>query len=97
MNYSHQYKQTYQSLPEKLAAHYPELNFSNHCYLRIALDNTVEAKWDTIISRPAYKNLKEEQLNNIRALLQRYFDDKALLLEHNQNSLRWRKKAKRER
>lgn len=94
MNYSEQYKNIYQSLPEKLAEHYPQLNLDNHCYLRIALDNTFKARWDTVISRPAYKNLNEKQINKLRALLNSYFNNKELLLEHNQNSLRWRNKKK---
>jgi len=38
------YESAYQSLPEKLVEQYTDLNFENHCYLRIALDNTFQAK-----------------------------------------------------
>lgn len=86
------YKDIYQSLPEQLAAHYPDLNFENHCYLRIALDNTLQAKWDTKISRPAYKHLTEKQIISVREFLQAYLNNRALLLRHNENSLLWRKK-----
>lgn len=40
------YLKAYQSLPEKLAEKYIDLNFENHCYLRIAQDNAFETKWD---------------------------------------------------
>lgn len=92
MNYSEAYFNTYQNLPEKLAKQYANLRFDNHCYLRIALDNTFKAKWDTVIKRPAYKNLSGEQKNKVLSLLQKYQSDQELLLIHNQNSLRWRKK-----
>ena len=93
MTYTKGYFQAYQHLPETLVAQYPQLNFDNHCYLRIALDNTFQAKWDTKIKRPAYKNLNEEALKQVIALLETYRTDKHLLLTHNQNSLNWRKKA----
>ena len=82
--------EAYQGLPEKLASHYINLNFDNHCYLRIALDNTLGVKWDTKISRPAYRNLTMEQLNSVIHLLRRYFYDEALLLQHNTRSLEYR-------
>jgi len=94
MPYSRQYHDTYQNLPEKLPKIYPELNFDNHCYLRIALDNTFSAKWDIKINRPAYKNLNDNQLEEVLKLLQQYQTKKDLLLEHNQNSLIWRRKSK---
>ncbi|MEM6517352.1 MAG: acetyltransferase [Bacteroidota bacterium] len=92
MPYSQQYHETYQNLPEELPKIYPDLNFDNHCYLRIALDNTFKAKWDTKIKRPAYKNLNKPQLEQVLLLLNRYKTDSGLLLRHNKNSLRWRGK-----
>ena len=92
MKYSETYYQTYQYLPEELAKQYGTLRFDNHCYLRIALDNTFQAKWDTVLKRPAYKNLNEAELQNVLKLLKMYKKDQELLLTHNQNSLQWRKK-----
>jgi len=86
------YQKAYLGLPEQLAKYYKDLNFHNHCYLRIALDNTVGCKWDTKISRPAYKNSTKEQLDNVLALLRRYQTDRALLLRHNEISLTYRGK-----
>ena len=86
------YQNAYLGLPEELAAKYPDLNFDNHCYLRIALDNTLGTKWDSQISRPAYKNLDESQLNEVRELLRKYKEDRELLLRHNAKSLGFRKK-----
>ena len=93
MNYSEAYYQTYKNLPEKLAEFYTDLQFDNHCYLRIALDNTTGGKWDTIIKRPAYKNLTEINREKVLKLLECYFHDKTLLLQHNQISLRYRNKT----
>lgn len=69
-----------------------ELNFRNHCYLRIAYDNSVNNKWDNVIAKPFIKNANEEQLNNAAFLLNKYTSDKELLLKHNLISLTFRKK-----
>ena len=69
-----------------------ELNFKNHCYLRIAYDNTANNKWDNVIAKPFIKNANEVQLNNALFLLNKYTSDKELLLEHNLISLAFRKK-----
>ena len=68
-----------------------ELNFRNHCYLRIAYDNSVNNKWDNVIAKPFIKNANEEQLNNAAFLLNKYTSDKELLLKHNLVSLAFRK------
>ncbi len=85
------YKEAYQNLPEKLAEQYKDLNFDNHCYLRIALDNTLKTRWDTLIKKPAYKNLNAEQLEQVVEHLRLYQQSEKLLFEHHQNSLDWRK------
>lgn len=69
-----------------------ELNFRNHCYLRIAYDNTVNNKWDNEIAKPFIKNANEKQLNNAVLLLNKYVTDKEILLKHNAVSLAFRKK-----
>ncbi len=71
-----------------------ELNFRNHCYLRIAFDNTIKQKWDLKIKSPFIKYASENQLINVLLLLNRYFSDKQLLLADNQKSLIYRKKNK---
>jgi len=75
-----------------LEERYPNRTFRNHCYWRIALDNVLEAKWDTMIQKPAYQNLSPEQLNKVLALLDAYLVNESLLLEHNQISLAYRRK-----
>lgn len=70
-----------------------ELNFRNHCYLRIAYDNTVQDKWDVIIKRPFTKYANEEQLTQVIQLLNTYVIDKDKLLIDNQQSLAFRKKS----
>ena len=71
-----------------------ELNFRNHCYLRIAYDNTVKNKWDIIVNKPFTKNATEEQLKDALLLLNKYVKDKQLLLSHNDLSLGFREKFK---
>lgn len=92
IKYSKSYLECYEGLPEKLAQQYSKLSFENHCYLRIALDNVFNTKWDTVISRPAYKHLSEQQRKNVVKLLKSYQEDKSLLLRHNALSLQYRKK-----
>lgn len=87
------YRNTYLGLPESLAEQYTELNFDNHCYLRIALDNALGAKWDTKIARPAYRNLTIAKRHEVLSLLRRYETDRPLLLQHNEISLSYRKQA----
>ena len=76
-----------------LDAHYAsELNFRNHCYLRIAYDNTVINKWDNVVAKPFIKNASEEQLNSVVELLKNYAKNKDLLTKHNLLSLAFRQK-----
>lgn len=70
-----------------------ELNFRNHCYLRIAYDNIVQNKWDIVIKRPFVKYATENQLQNAAAILQLYKSDKKRLLTDNEKSLGFRKNA----
>ena len=70
----------------------PELNFRNHCYLRIAYDNTVNNKWDITVKRPFTKYASEHQLETALNFLKLYLSDKKKLLNHNEISLAFRKK-----
>ncbi len=86
-------QEEYIKLGNELPNHYHELNFKNHCYWRIALDQVVGAKWNTVIPSPAYKNLSEEQLQKVVENLYLYIRDKKELMEHNKESLRYRRKT----
>lgn len=86
---------TTMQLANNLETQYPNLNFKNHCYLRIAYDNTVNAKWDTVVARPFKANASLEQVYRVVWLLMLYKTDKELLLQHNKNSLTFRKKYDR--
>ena len=70
-----------------------ELNLRNHCYLRIAYDNTVNNKWDIIIKRPFTKYASEHQLQTALDLMKLYKIDKNKLLDDNGISLAFRKKV----
>ena len=69
-----------------------ELNFRNHCYLRIAYDNTVNNKWDITVKRPFTKYASEHQLETALNFLKLYLSDKKKLLNDNEISLAFRKK-----
>ena len=92
MNYSKQYYETYQGIPEDLAKQYNDLPLDNHCYLRIGLDHVFQDKWDNKLKRPAYKNITKSKLNELLYILKKYKTDKKLLLNHNKESLQFRKK-----
>jgi hypothetical protein len=83
----------YFKLGNELPTNYPKKRFDNHCYWRIALDNTLGDKWDRLIDRPAYKNLSHEQLQQVISLLESYKTKEDLLVEHNEKSLQWRGKS----
>ncbi|MBC7525323.1 MAG: acetyltransferase [Flavobacterium sp.] len=70
-----------------------KLNFRNHCYLRIAYDNSVHDKWDLKVKRPFTKFATNEQLNNAICLLKIYLEDEVKLLRDNQKSLAFRKEV----
>ncbi len=95
MPFGADYYSTYQGWPERLVARYPELPFDDHCYLRIALDNTLGAKWDSKIRKPAYLHLSERKLSTVLSYFKTYFEDKGLLLEHHGRSLNFRNEWKR--
>ena len=81
-------------LSNSLDAQYAaELNFRNHCYLRIAYDNAVNNKWDNVIAKPFIKNANEDQLNVALILLNNYEKDKVMLNNHNLLSLKYRDKT----
>lgn len=83
------------ALANVLDAHYnQELDFRNHCYLRIAFDATVNIKWDTKVEKPFTKYASKSQLQNALDLLKSYLLDKQLLLIDNEKSLAFRENCK---
>ncbi|MEM8509999.1 MAG: hypothetical protein AAF717_19360 [Bacteroidota bacterium] len=95
MPFGPNYYRAYQGWPERLVAHYADLSFDHHCYLRIALDNTFGTRWDTKIRKPAYQNLSEAQLNSVLRYFRIYFEDRSQLMAHHQSSLNYRTQWKR--
>ncbi len=67
-----------------------ELNFRNHCYLRIAYDNTTQDKWDIRVAKPFVKYATNMQLQSAVDLLNKYSSDKLILLSDNDKSLNFR-------
>lgn len=82
-------------LADLLDTHYnTKLNFRNHCYLRIAFDNTVNDKWDTKVAKPFLKYATDAQLQNVFRLLTSYLLDEQIVLTDNKKSMAFRKKIK---
>jgi hypothetical protein len=79
-------------LANELEGIYPDLNFRNHCYLRIAYDNAVDGKWNTVVNRPFTENANLIQLTRVKWFLGMYKTDKELLVKHNKISITYRKK-----
>ena len=79
-------------LANDLEKQYTNLNFRNHCYLRIAYDNVLQAKWDTIIGRPFVAKATSDQIDQVNKLLVLYKTNKDLLIDHNKQSLTFRNK-----
>lgn len=85
-------------LSNELDIHYKsELNFRNHCYLRIAYDNTVNDKWDTIVKKPFTKYATEESLLKALAFLDDYKKNKNVLIADNDKSLNFRMISSKEK
>ena len=81
-------------LANLLDAYYgSELNFRNHCYLRIAYDCTMQSKWDLACKTPFIKYATNKNLQIAVALLNTYFIDKKRLLADNDKSLNFRKNS----
>jgi hypothetical protein len=83
---------TSMEIANELEEKYTDLNFKNHCYLRIAYDNVINSKWDTFICRPFTKKASAKQINDANLLLCLYLYNKDLLIRHNKISLTYRKK-----
>ena len=67
-----------------------ELNFRNHRYLRIAYDNAVNNKWDTVVQKPFVKYADINQLETAVNLLNQYKLAKNKLLLEDNKSLHFR-------
>lgn len=67
-------------------------NFRNHCYLRIAYDNTCGGKWDLLVNKPFVDNATPVQLTTAVEYLNRYKNDFEVLVSDNKKSLNFRKR-----
>ncbi len=66
-------------------------NFKNHCYWRIANDNAVNAKWNTVINKPFYKNVDYNTLLKSVTYLKTMLHDNEVIKVLNSRSLNYRK------
>lgn len=83
------------SLAMLLDKHYTDkTSFRNHCYLRIAYDNTCSDKWDNVVEKPFIKNASLPQLVSSLKNLKKYQQDFEVLVSDNKKSLNFRQKTK---
>ena len=69
---------------------------ANHCFLRIAYDNAVEARWDTVVARPAWRHLPLDTLAAAVVILDRIrTEGRPTLVRLNAASLGHRRRARR--
>ena len=69
---------------------------ADHCFLRIAYDNAVGARWDTVVTRPAWRHLSLDQLAAAVAILEQVLDKgRPALVTLNATSLDHRRRARR--
>lgn len=71
-----------------------ETTWRNHCYLRIAYDNAVDNKWNTVIKSPFIEFATDKQLKDALSNLKIYKTNKTRLEADNEKSLAFRKNAK---
>ncbi|MEM6590425.1 MAG: hypothetical protein AAF651_01030 [Cyanobacteria bacterium P01_C01_bin.73] len=62
----------------------------NHCFARIILDNICGQTWYSVIDRPAYKNMTDQQLKDAVALGQSFLANPQRCHRANQKSLQYR-------
>ncbi len=68
---------------------------ADHCFLRVAYDAAVGAKWDTAFARPAWRSLPLDRLDAALAVLQRIErEGPAALVTLNAASLAFRRAAR---
>ena len=63
----------------------------DHCFMRVCLDDALQAKWDTVVQRPAIHHLTNIQLEEAVSSAERIVNDPALLVVLNEASLRRRR------
>ncbi|MGI4747125.1 MAG: hypothetical protein ACRYGI_10655 [Janthinobacterium lividum] len=65
----------------------------DHCFMRVCLDVSLGARWDSVVPRPAIRTLSTAQLARAVAQAEAIMADPASLPELNRASLRMRHKA----
>lgn len=66
----------------------------DHCFMRVCLDHALGARWDTLVPRPALRNLSDSQLTRAIQIAEQLLAQPHLLPQFNQQSLLWRGKLK---
>ena len=67
----------------------------DHCFMRVCLDTSLGARWDTLVRRPAIWHLDLSQLAAAVAQAERVAAEPSLLPALNQASLALRRKRRR--
>ena len=68
----------------------------DHCFMRVCLDEALDAPWFELVQRPAIKHLTDAQLLAAIRVAEAILEAPGLLPELNARSLRRRKKARPE-
>ncbi|MEM1119515.1 MAG: hypothetical protein AAGJ18_03660 [Bacteroidota bacterium] len=77
-----------------LVRRYPQFNFQNHCYRRIAYDNVLGKKW-TERYQVFVQECTKVEIEAVIQKLESYRVDQATLLLDNEASLNWRRLARK--
>ena len=64
----------------------------DHCFMRVCLDVALDARWDTLVRRPATRHLTPAQLGRAVAIAEGIVADPAILPALNARSLALRRK-----
>ena len=86
------YRNQITKLTNALPIMYPELNFENHCYRRIAYDNVLEEKWSDKYPGSFVVFASRDELIQAKDKLLLYLESKEALLKDNDFSLECRKR-----
>ncbi|MEM1123438.1 MAG: hypothetical protein AAGJ18_23570 [Bacteroidota bacterium] len=84
------YQYIINQLVTDLVRQYPQLNFQNHCYRRIAYDNVLGHKW-TERYRVFTAECTKVEMEAVIERLERYKGNRGVLLGENAASLGWRR------
>lgn len=79
------------STANELVEKYPDKNLENHCYLRIAYDNSCKGRWTDFFERPFYKHAPLHKAMKAKVILEQMKTSERIVDTLNEMSLNYRK------